>query len=217
MINALLFDFDGTIIDSLVPTIKAYNRVATRQKLPLVLDNVYKNLRNETNPHVLFSKLKIRKYRLPFLVRSIRNELYKEIDTLQITDGIVETMKKLSKEYEIYIVSSNTEKFIKAFLKLPEGQKIAKYIKKIFCYPSVLGKARLLKRVLKQIKLQANQTLYIGDEIRDINACTELNIPIISVTWGYNSKKILKQYNDHVVDSPNEIKSKIDHINDSNR
>ena len=48
----------------------------------------------------------------------------------------------------------------------------------------------------------AGETLYIGDEVRDIDACRKTGIRIISVTWGFNSKEALCRKNpDFLVDS----------------
>ena len=55
-------------------------------------------------------------------------------------------------------------------------------------------------------ELEKEHCLYIGDEIRDIEAAKKAEIKIGVVTWGYNEKQaLILEQPDYVFDSPNEI------------
>ena len=49
-----------------------------------------------------------------------------------------------------------------------------------------------INKILTKYKLIPNQTLYVGDEVRDIRAAKEANIGSVAVTWGYESEETLK-------------------------
>ena len=41
--------------------------------------------------------------------------------------------------------------------------------------------------------------VYVGDELRDVEACRKNNIPLVSVAWGLNSAASLEQANPNLV------------------
>jgi phosphoglycolate phosphatase-like HAD superfamily hydrolase len=60
--------------------------------------------------------------------------------------------------------------------------------------------------VLRANYIAADEVIYVGDEIRDIEAAKRSKIPVISVTWGFNGTAILQQYQpDYLVHKPQEI------------
>jgi phosphoglycolate phosphatase len=63
---------------------------------------------------------------------------------------------------------------------------------------------------LKQQNLRLEQAIYVGDEIRDIEAAKRSNIKVIAVSWGFNSKEILAQHEpDFLIDEPKQLKEAI--------
>jgi phosphoglycolate phosphatase-like HAD superfamily hydrolase len=48
--------------------------------------------------------------------------------------------------------------------------------------------------------------IYIGDETRDIEACKKINVPIIAVSWGFNSHKSLASHSPtYLINNPKEL------------
>ena len=61
------------------------------------------------------------------------------------------------------------------------------------------------------VYLKNKEIVYVADETRDIEAAKKAKVRIISVTWGFNSREILKKQNpDFLVDRPEEILRIID-------
>jgi len=54
-----------------------------------------------------------------------------------------------------------------------------------------LGKARLLRRLLRRQGWRPDQVLYVGDELRDIEAGQQLGMAVAAVTWGFNDPQLL--------------------------
>ncbi len=58
----------------------------------------------------------------------------------------------------------------------------------------------------RQLKINLNDVVYIGDEHRDIEACKKAQIRIISVTWGIDPLTLLKKANpDYIVETPGDL------------
>ena len=55
--------------------------------------------------------------------------------------------------------------------------------------------------------MKAHEAVYVGDEVRDIVACRRIGMPIISVTWGFNSADFLASAGpNHLAQSPEELR-----------
>lgn len=212
--KAIFFDFDGTIVDSYQPTFNAYAIHAAKYGFPPLDNDLLTFIR--TSPTTEIIKLMgIKLVKLPFLIRSIRSELRKRIAEINLHKGIDTIILELANEYEIYIVSSNSKKFVTEYFNQEKLHFLLNYIKGIYCYTSAFGKPRLLKRVLKELHLQPSEVIYVGDEVRDIEACKQIGLPIISVSWGFSAKEGLLKQNDIVADTAEEIYPLIHNINES--
>lgn len=76
----------------------------------------------------------------------------------------------------------------------------------IFSCRKIFGKHRIIKKAIKKNNLSINEIVYIGDEIRDIDACKKIGVNIISVSWGYNNKSsLIKEKAGIVIENPIEI------------
>jgi phosphoglycolate phosphatase len=70
----------------------------------------------------------------------------------------------------------------------------------------LFGKDKIIRSILKKRKLKSDEVLYVGDEVRDIEACRKLGIKIAAVTWGFSSKELLeKNKPDFLIDRAEEI------------
>ena len=63
----------------------------------------------------------------------------------------------------------------------------------------MLEKDKVIKRVLKHERLDPSSAIYVGDEVRDIEAAKRLGMPCAAVAWGYNSDVLLASYAPMVV------------------
>jgi len=105
-------------------------------------------------------------------------------------DGMPEIIRKLHAEgHELFIVTSNNLRNVHAFL---HHHQLHTYFLKVYASVSLFGKAGALRRLLKEQKLPFDDALYIGDEIRDIQAAESIKLRVIAVTWGFASLSDLK-------------------------
>jgi phosphoglycolate phosphatase len=58
---------------------------------------------------------------------------------------------------------------------------------------AIHGKAARLRRLLRRAGVRAAQALYIGDEIRDIEAARAAGMAVAAVVWGYNRPEALRR------------------------
>ncbi|MBU3978627.1 HAD-IA family hydrolase [Patescibacteria group bacterium] len=209
MTKIIIFDFDGTLADTIPISINILKNLASKYYHKTIDEKLIKKLRNKSIPEI-FKELDISIIKLPFIARKARKELNKEIANLKPIKGISEILNQLKKQKIILgIVSSNSKESIIKFLEV-NNLNIFNFI---YTNSRIFGKANNLKRLLRRNKWNIENTIYIGDEIRDIEAAKKTGIKIISVAWGVNSLKKLAQYHpDILVKSPQELLTRLQSI-----
>ncbi len=199
--KTLLFDFDGTIVDSFELGLSILNNLAHRYK-----KNDLSNLSTEEikSMHALkvVQHFGIPLYQLPFFVYKAKIAFNKNIADVKVFPEIIPALNLLKNSYRLAILSSNSEENISYIL---ENNKI-NFFDFIHSGSSIFGKARSINSALKKNSLSISNVAYIGDEARDIDAAKKLGIPIFSVCWGFNSKDTLSALNpDSIVENPREL------------
>ena len=198
----IVFDFDGTIADSMKVLISIFNKLAKEYGFQKVDEKEVEKFRNKEAKDAL-KMMKIPVYKLPFFAKKIREELNKKIDKLKPVKGIEIVLGKLHKKnIQMGILTSNSEANVKKFFK---KNKID-FFDFIYAGSSIFGKGRVLKKLLKDKKLSGDRVIYVGDETRDIDAARKCKVKVISVGWGFNTAEVLKKSNpDWFVDEPKDI------------
>lgn len=204
MIKICIFDFDGTIANTIPITLSIIKRYALLDYKKDLNDELIQELRDKPIPEI-FKILKIPIIKLPFIAGKIGTELNKEIAKIKPIKDVENTLNGLKKlGLTLGIVSSNSSESIKKFLY----QNNLEIFDFIYTNSRVFGKPSSLKKVLKNYKCSKDEIIYVGDEIRDIEAARKVGTKIISVSWGVNSKEKLQSYNpDYLIDQPLEILS----------
>lgn len=202
MKTTLIFDFDGTIADSFDITVESINKTALKFKIDPIPFSEKELLRGYSFID-LIKKYQVPKYKVPLMAASVRNMHNQVIQGCNIIEGMAEIIIALGGEYNIYILSSNSKKNIeKFFRKYPE---VRSQISDIFSVSSFFGKHRGLAKLLKKLSLSKDEVVYIGDELRDVEACEKIDLEIISVTWGFNTSEKLQSVNSILARAPSDI------------
>ena len=142
--------------------------------------------------------------KLPFWIKKIHSEMNNEISNISPTVEILPILLKLKKKYQLGILTSNTQENVKLFLE----KNNMNFFDFIYTGKSVFGKKNIIKKAIKQQKINRNKIIYVCDEIRDIEAAKKLEIKIIAVTWGYNNKNALEKENpDFIIDVPKDLEN----------
>ncbi len=200
--NNLIFDFDGTLADTLAFTINAASEI--NRSLHLLSDEKidFEKFRS-TDTIEFFKDLEIPTYKLLFFLYKYQRKQSREIDKVQVFQGLPEVLKNLKKNgVGLGIATSNSTKNVKLFLKNNNLDTFD------FIYSSIdyFHKNRIIERAIKKYGMEKENVIYVGDEIRDIKAAMEAGIKVASVTWGYNFENVLSKYKpDFIINRPEDL------------
>jgi len=183
MIKAIIFDFDGTLVDAIPIFLKNANILARKYCYPEIND--FSKLRNREMKEIIEQEMKIPLLQLPKYVSELKQMVLEEFKKAKPFTGVDELLKALSAKYKIGIVTSNSEEAVRSVLK-------DQPLDFVFSDSALFGKADALRRLLKEHGLKKDEIVYVGDETRDIEACKALGVKCVSVSWGMNSEKILR-------------------------
>lgn len=197
-----IFDFDGTIADSFFLIAEGYKEFAPKLGIKSTEKFNLEELR-DLSAREIINKYRISLWKIGRVTPQIWKFVAAKLESVEPIPGISALLKKLEEmEVRMLILTSNSERNVKDFL---EKNKL-EYFEAIYSKRQLLGKAAGIKQVIKLNSLDMKRTLYIGDEARDIEAAKKAGIPIIAVTWGFNSKLSLKRAGpDFLVEKPEEI------------
>jgi len=189
-IDKIIFDFDGTVADTFqlnVGLIKEMRPDTSKKEIELFRNNGVAVLQKELN----LSLKEVLK-----LLGLLAKKQTQIINKAKIFPGIKNIFDELRKrDIKIIILSSNTTENIEKWLV---HQKIK--VDKIITNNNIFGKDKLLRKMGRQF-------VYVGDEVRDVEACKKAGVKMISVTWGFNTKEALKKAGaDYLVDNRTELR-----------
>lgn len=196
----VIFDFDGTLADSLPLFIELAQELVG---VTISQDDI-ERYRNMPSREIL-KEVKVPIYRFPSLLvkgKALMMKRMNEVKAFPGLNGVVEELGANSGR-KLYVVSSNSAGIINSFL---ETNNLSDNFASIYGNVGLFSKAQAIKKVMKREGFDISDSVYIGDEVRDIEAAQKVGMPIISVTWGFNGKKLLeKSKPNYLIDKPEEI------------
>jgi phosphoglycolate phosphatase-like HAD superfamily hydrolase len=183
--SVIIFDFDGTIVDSLLMTFNVAYRIAHHQTPP---KEDISRLR-AMSAFQLLREINVPWWRAFFLVSRVRLMMRTKIDDVEIVSGIDEAIKSLHKKHKLFILSSNSTTTIQTFLRRYD---LDSYFTGIYGGASVFGKASKLEHLIRRNDLDAHQTWYVGDEKMDVSAAKRVGLKSVAVAWGFSNIHVLE-------------------------
>lgn len=197
-----LFDFDGTLADSLATMLGIYNELAAQLDVVQVGPERAAELR-KLGPQGVLCELGIPLWKAPRILGAVRRTLRERDQVPAPFTGVQAALERLAASgVRTGVLSSNTAPNVRAF-----------FARHGFAPPAILstgvsifGKAGRLKSVMQRHRLKAADVVYVGDEVRDIEACRAAGVRSVAVSWGYGERNaLLAAGPDGLVDVPEEL------------
>ena len=207
MLKLIVWDFDGVIADTLGPGIEIWNRIAGSSHPAEITVSDVRKLGIEK----FVMKLNIPFYKIPFYIGKVKEDLGPEMEKVKVFPGMVQVLQELKQKYRLGIVTTNSRKNVELFLN---ANKMTEFFDFVVADVGIFGKSKNIEMAAVEDGVEKNETLCIGDEVRDVQAAKKADVRIVSVSWGFNSPELLEQAGaERIVSTPEELLEAIDLIN----
>lgn len=199
--RAVIFDFDGTLADTFALVVDIFYQV-TNRKEPIPPHEISR-LRELSLPEVA-KELHVPLWKIPYLGFRGKRMLTRMLDQAPIVPGTERMLKQLRRRnYELYIVSSNSARNIRKFLQM---HHLEGYFADIHGNARLGGKGHFIKKICRDGGYDRARTCYVGDEVRDIEAARHAGLRSVAVAWGYNNIRALNRHQPHkIIFEPDEL------------
>ncbi|OGL30713.1 hypothetical protein A3F37_03785 [Candidatus Saccharibacteria bacterium RIFCSPHIGHO2_12_FULL_41_12] len=190
MRQAIVFDFDGTIADTVPLMLDIYHIKAESKGWPVITPTTLNKLKNHTLKYAMkWSGIKF--WQIPGLLRQGRKYIGLRADEIKLFKGMDKLIVNLSKNnrLDIYVLSNNSSDTIEIVLNKYGVYNLVNVLPR----SSFFGKAKLLNKLIKTNKYFNSDVIMVGDETRDIEAARKVGVNIVAVSWGLQSFDVLEK------------------------
>ena len=208
-INTVIFDLDGTLLDTLQDLCDSVNYIMTnighRNREVKEVRSFLGNGASTLLKKCLSSDLQEEE----FVKVLDEYKVYYQINMHNKTvpyPGILELLQELKdRGYKLAIVSNKqdeavkvlTEKYFKGLIHTAAGESVAIKRKPA---PDTIYKA------IEELGSKKEDAIYVGDSEVDSEAARNAGIPCVLVTWGFRDREDLeKEKPDYIIDSASEL------------
>lgn len=182
-----IFDLDGTLADTWPWFVEALDEAAVRFRFRRPEPAEREALRHCGSREIL-NRLGVPLWKVPAIARHMRGQKTAR-GPVPLFPGAAAMLARLSASgVHLAIVSSDTEANVRATLGIANAELIQRYA----CEASLFGKAAHLRRVLRLSGVPAAGAIYIGDEVRDVEAARKTGMAFGAVTWGFAAPEALR-------------------------
>jgi phosphoglycolate phosphatase len=206
--KTVIFDFDGTLADSLDVIVEILERLTGRSGQ--LGKKEMAELRHLPLP-VIAKRIGVPLWRVPWLLWRGRRLMAKYIQDVPPYSGIDAVLNDLQTQgYQLIIVSSNSRANVRKFL---QHYGLEGYFYRVYGGIGLFSKAEALRKILVRNKLHVGNCIYIGDETRDVEASQSIGLKIVAVEWGFADPIFLESHKpDALAREPKQLIAIINHL-----
>ncbi len=187
----IIFDFDGTLADSLTVMLDIYNnQIAPQWNLRPVMAEDWHILRQSS-----FTKgmrtIGVKPHQLAKILNEGRRLVKSRSSDIKLFPGAAKLIKQLAGDgHDLYVLSTNDQAVINDVFKAAGIDDCITVLKS----PRLFGKAGALRRLVRQLGVQPGDVWMVGDELRDMSAAKRVGLKSLAVTWGFQPEITLAAY-----------------------
>lgn len=202
----IIFDLDGTLWETIDATYEATKIITNKHKelKPITRETIIKGMGLSTIENAI-------NY-IPYMPAEEGIKYMKEIsektseiinkDNVIIYNGVIETIKKLSKKYKLGIITNNRDKYAETFLKISNLKEYFTDYMGAASYNMTKGEA--IKKMVQ--KYNEIENYYVGDIKKDQEATEYAGIEFIHAKYGFDPTLKSKKYINNIIDLQKIIK-----------
>ena len=207
MKKTILFDLDGTLIDSTSAILKGFDSAFVAHGKQTPDHDALKSLVGYPL-EIMFEKLGADKNLLADYVKEYK-ACYEKIylDETTLLPYAMEALKEASTFADVGVVTTKTSKFS---IILLEHLGVMKFIKTVVGRDDVVNPKpdpEPINLALNRLEKEKDNAFMVGDTIMDLKAAKSALITGVGLTYGYGKESDLRQFSEHIFANPLEAVS----------
>ncbi len=195
-IDLIIFDWDGTLVDSIGWIVQCMQRAADSNDLPAPTEEAVRNvigLSIEKALETLFAELGqadrehfIQSYSQYFFARDVGPD--------DVFDGVPEMLAHLKSKG--FLLAVATGKRSTGLARAMQGTGLESFFDATCGVDQATSKPDplMIHRLTEQLQADKRRTIMVGDSIHDLKMAQNACIDAVAVSCGAHSEEILKQY-----------------------
>lgn len=201
MKHFIVFDLDGTLLNTLPDIATAMNRVLFRFGMPQHAIDSYKQFTGNGAKVLTQRALAGQEEMVDHVYPAYLNEYARNSRVkTEPYEGIVDALKALHERGIALIVYSNKDN--------PEAQDVIRHYFPDIPFAAVVGSLpdvplkpdpTALRDLLSELELEPADGLYVGDTVMDMQCANAVGIYAVGALWGFQSKEELEEANPAVL------------------
>ncbi|MFU8793566.1 MAG: HAD family hydrolase [Acholeplasmataceae bacterium] len=214
--KAILFDMDGTVLNTIDDIHASVNHALKRHHYPIkTVDEIKRGVGNGAYhliENVVPEDLSQKEIQSVFDIYQTYYDTHNQVYTKPYP-GIINCLRVLkTKGYKLGVVSNKYDYLVKALNEEMFDSLFDVAIGEIKGIP-IKPAPDMLYQALKVLNISINEAIFIGDSDTDLQTAKNAKMKAIAVTWGYRDKKTLKTYEpEALVDTVDELDKTIERI-----
>ncbi len=219
MIKAVLFDLDGTLVNSLADLANSVNFALTQFGFPTHETEKFKYFVGDGMAklieRVLPENKKDNEIKAQVLDTFMNHYRMHYADKTIAYDGIEELVKQLAdNDLKLAVVSNKAQDMaVEVTLKVLKGLQFDIVCGKREGYPTKPDPTLTLE-IIKELGVKSEDCVFIGDSGMDMAVAKNANLKSIGVLWGFRTEEELSVNGaDYIVNHPSEILDIIKNLN----
>jgi HAD superfamily hydrolase (TIGR01549 family) len=185
----VVFDFDGTLADSMAVSIRIFQQIGPALGLKPFTDL---DAARRMPTRKILKEVGISFWKLPKVVRAFQAAAAEHAHELKLHPGLAEALIDLhARGTRLGVLSSNREDNIRKCLAANGVEHVFEFV---IGHPQLFGKARALRRISRRQRVERTDMVYIGDETRDVEAARRAGVGAAAVGWGYHTPELLATF-----------------------
>lgn len=199
----LLFDFDGVLADSAQKTMAVSYTVARQFGATIPMTRELLSSLSDMSIAGGGRAMGVPEDQLIYFEAAL-SETYQELShDYEPFDGMADVVRILGAEHFIGIVTNNTERLVKKFIK---QNRLDRIVTLILGMESGGEKSVRIRRAAEQSAVDLDRTFMIGDSRSDITEARLAGCHALAVCWGFQGREFLEAASpDYLISSPSEL------------